>query len=272
MDLEEAGEPGLARRLLNRYLEVGGDYGALRVLDFYKVYRAMVRAKVLAIRLGQPDRQGQSGVRERRDCVRYLALAESYTRTRRPRLLIAHGFSGCGKSRMFCSLREVLPAIHVRSDVERKRLFGLRPQERSNIRIELGIYFPQANEWTYQRLRALAATILECGYDALVDATFLARGYRAAFQNLARQRGAGFAILSLDAPIEVLRQRVACRLAAGDDASEAGLGVLERQRSANEPLTPEEQGSALHIDSTQTPPLMEILERIAALTGVPLGS
>ena len=271
MDLEEAGEPGLARRLLNRYLEVGGDYGALRVLAFYKVYRAMVRAKVLAIRLGQ-DRQGHSSARERHDCARYLALAESYTRTRRPRLLIAHGLSGSGKSRMSCALREFLPVIHVRSDVERKRLFGLRPEDRSNIRIEQGIYFPQASEWTYQRLRVLAAIILDCGYDALVDATFLARGHRSAFHALARQRGAGFAILSMDAPIEVLRQRIARRLALEDDASEASLAVLERQRGANEPLTPAERESALRIDTTHVPPLMEILERLAALTEVPLGA
>ena len=272
MDLEEAGEPRLARRLLNRYLEVGGDYEGLRVLDFYKVYRAMVRAKVLAIRLGQPGRQGHSGSRERHDCARYLALAESYTRTRRPRLLIACGLSGSGKSRMSRALREVLPAIHIRSDVERKRLFELRAEDLARIRIERGIYSPQATAWTYQRLRALASTILECGYDALVDATFLAGAHRMAFQELARERGAGFAILSLDAPIEVLRQRVVRRLAAGNDASDASLAVLERQRNAYEPLTQAERELALRIDTPHPPPLMQILERIATLTGVPLGS
>ncbi len=272
MDLDEAGEPRLARRLLNRYLEVGGDYEGLKVLDFYKVYRAMVRAKVLAIRLGQPDQEGSGGAQVRRECARYLELAESYTRTRRPRLAIFCGLSGSGKTRLARALRDVLPAIHVRSDVERKRLFGLRAEERTSLGIALGIYFPQATEWTYQRLYALAEIILGCGYDALVDATFLTRAHRAAFRELARKHGAGFAVLALEAPVDVLRRRVTRRLAEDRDASEANLAVLERQRTVCEPLAPAEHESALRIDTAHLPPLMETLERLAALTGVPLGS
>lgn len=268
MDLEEAGETVLARRLLNRYLEECGDYGALTVLDFYKAYRAMVRAKVLAIRLSQPETAQAESTRARADCARYLALAESYTRPRRPRLLIACGLSGCGKSRMGRVLREVLPLIHVRSDVERKRLFGLRPEERSGGALDSGIYFPQATEWTYQRLLALAGTILDSGYDVLVDATFLARARRAAFQDLAHRRGVGFAILALAAPVDELRRRVTRRLAEGSDASEANLAVLERQCAACQPLTAAELEHALRIDTTRPPPLMEIVEGIAALTGI----
>ena len=160
----------------------------------------------------------------------------------------------------------------MRSDVERKRLFGLRPEDRSRIRIERGIYSPQATEWTYQRLRALAATILECGYDALVDATFLAGAHRAAFQELAREHGAGFAILSLDAPIEVLRQRVARRLAAGNDASRRASPCWSASAVPTSHSPRRSCEFALRIDTPHPPPLMEILERIATLTGVPLGS
>ncbi|MGB4335964.1 MAG: phosphotransferase, partial [Chromatiaceae bacterium] len=66
MDLEEAGELGPARRLLNRYLELTGDYAGLRVLNFYQVYRALVRAKVRAIRLSQPDLPSEEVERDRR--------------------------------------------------------------------------------------------------------------------------------------------------------------------------------------------------------------
>ena len=127
MDLEEAGEPALANQLLNRYLELGGDFGALAVLDFYKVYRAMVRAKVLAIRLRQADLDGAEAAADRLAGVGYLSLAESYTRIRRPRLLIACGLSGSGKTRLARELLQVLPIIHVRSDVERKRLLRAGP-------------------------------------------------------------------------------------------------------------------------------------------------
>ncbi len=81
MDLEERGRADLSGRLLNRYLELTGDYAGLVVLRFYQVYRAMVRAKVSAIRLGQ------EGVKERErqqvmvDFNTYLGLAEGYTRS-----------------------------------------------------------------------------------------------------------------------------------------------------------------------------------------------
>ena len=271
MDLEGAGEPGLARRLLNRYLEIGGDFGALEVLDFYKVYRAMVRAKVLAIRLGQPDLTAAEARSDRLDCARYLALAESYTRARRPRLVLVCGLSGSGKSRLGRRLREALPIIHLRSDVERKRLFGLDPEARTATSPNSGIYFAQATDWTYQRLRRLADRVLRCGYDVLVDATFLTRERRRSFRELARARGAGFVVLGLSAPVEELRRRVTRRLAEGCDASEASLAVLERQLSVCEHLDAAEQAEAVEIDSTNPPDFNEILTRMAEISRVALG-
>jgi hypothetical protein len=260
-----------AKSLLNHYLELGGDYGALQVLDFYKVYRALVRAKVLAIRLGQEDLSPAEVSGNRDECARYLALAESYTRSRRPRLLIACGLSGSGKSRLARRLREALPIIHLRSDVERKRLFGLAADARTTGAPGSGIYFPQATEWTYERLYRLAGLILASGYHTLVDATFLTRARRGVFRRLAEGRGLGFAILVLDAPIDVLRRRVMRRLADGCDASEATLAVLEHQRSYCECLDEGEQAIAYKIDSSDPPPFEEILARIIALTGIEPG-
>lgn len=270
MDLEEAGELASARLLLNRYLELGGDYEALQVLDFYKVYRAMVRAKVLAIRLGQPELSAAEVSLGREECARYLALAESYTGVRRPRLLIACGLSGSGKSRLGRRLRETLPLVHLRSDVERKRLFWLTADARTTGAPGTGIYFPEATDWTYERLRRLADMILASGYDVLVDATFLTRARRGAFQRLAEARGAGFAILALDAPMDVLRRRVIRRLEEGCDASEASLAVLEHQRQCCECLDDAERALACMIDSSQPPPFEVVLERIETLTGIPL--
>ena len=270
MDLEEAGEQASALRLLNRYLELGGDFGALQVLDLYKVYRAMVRAKVHAIRLGQPNLGPQEEAAGREECARYLVLAESYTRRRRPRLLIACGLSGSGKSRLGRRLREALPIVHLRSDVERKRLFGFAPDARSGGAPGCGIYFPQATDWTYDRLYRLAGLILASGHDALVDATFLTRARRGLFRRLAESRDVPFAILVLDAPIEVLRQRVVRRLAEGCDESEASLAVLEEQRRLCECLDEAEEALSLKIDSSDPPALEDIVDWIESLTGTPL--
>lgn len=270
MDLEESGAVPLARRFLNRYLERSGDYGALGLVDFYKVYRALVRAKVLAIRLGQADLDPAEARRDADDCERYLALAESYTVQRRPRLLIACGLSGSGKSYLARRLREALPLIHLRSDLERKRLFGIAETTTAQTAVDAGIYFPAATNWTYDRLLRLAAAILSHGYDALVDATFITRQRRARFLRWAARHRVPFVILAMDAPLEVLRKRVRARLSEGVDASDANLEVLEHQRAALQPLTGDERSHAVFIDTSRTPPLPEILMRIeTALLGVP---
>lgn len=265
MDLEQEGERGAAHRFLNRYLEHSGDYGALAMLDFYKVYRALVRAKVLAIRWEQDDLPPSEAQSLHHDFARYLDLALSYTQTRRRHLLIACGLPGSGKSRLSYRLREALPLIHLRSDVERKRLFGLGELARTASSIDRGIYFPRATDWTYERLHRLADGILASGYDVLVDATFLARQRREHFAALARRHRAGFAILALEAPLAVLRERVVRRLMSGADVSEADLSVLERQYASRQPLSEREYRCALVIDTSRDMAFPEILDRLREL-------
>ena len=264
MDLEQAGHHALARRFLNRYLDLTGDYEGLLVLDFYKVYRALVRAKVTAIRFGQPG----LGADERRAVAaeydRYIALAESYTGTRRPRLFITNGVSGSGKSAIARLLRERLPLIHVRSDRERKRLFGLEEQDRSGSAPHGGIYAEEATRRTYEHLRHLAGLILGAGYNALVDATFLKHWQRELMEQLAQERGCRFSILVPEAPEEVLRQRVRERHSEGRDASEADEAILESQLRTREPLTAAEVAFAVVVDTVHPPTLDDLVARISA--------
>jgi len=265
MDLEEAGEAKQARRLLNRYLELTGDYDGLRVFDFYKLYRAMVRAKVIAIRLDQPDLDDREVIRDKDELEGYLDLAEEYTRPRYLGIYLAHGVSASGKSRLCKRLREQLPFIHIRSDIERKRLFGLSENARSNEgRNDAGIYGPDASERTYARLHELVGTILDAGYSPLVDATFLKASQREPFIALAKERGVSCRILDLQAPDAVLRQRILDREKDGQDPSEAGIAVLDRQLAMREPLGYEEQVLAITIDSTDPNALGTLPARLAA--------
>jgi len=253
MDLEETSENPRARQLVNSYLEISGDFDGLPVLDFYKAYRAMVRAKVTAIRLDQPDLEPAKVAGARDDYDRYVALAQSYAEERPKRLILTHGVSGTGKSRLAMFLREHLPLIHIRSDLERKRLFGLPAETRTASGKNNGIYASAASERTYVRLRELAALILEAGYSPLVDATFLKASRRAPFLDLAAQQDCPCIILDLTAPECVLRERVRVRQASGLDPSEAGVAVLEVQLDSREPLSEAERALALSIDTHRPP-------------------
>src|SRR5215831_221215 len=249
MDLADRGRPDLAHRFLNGYLEATGDYGLLVPLPFYLTYRALVRAKVAGIRLGQGTLPPEEAAQVRQAFGSYLDLAARYTRPSRPRLLMTHGVSGSGKTFATQQLVDATGAIRLRSDVERKRLGGLAPLERSTDRGDLALYTPDVTQRTYAQLAQQAAQVVEAGFTVVVDATFLKRAHRDAFRHLAAQLNVPCTILEFRAPAETLRRRVAQRSAQADDASEADLAVLHGQFAALEPLTAEEQASTLTIDS-----------------------
>lgn len=244
MDLEDRGRSGLALRLLNAYLELTGDYEGLRVFRFYEVYRALVRAKVAAIRLSQHDLTEKERAVVRREADGYLELARRFTRTDAPRLLITHGVSGSGKTYGTQKILEEEGCIRLRTDVERKRLFGLKADESTPPSQRAEVYGPDATRRVYRRLLDLAWMILGAGYSVIVDGTFLKRGERDEFRALAESMAVPFTILVFEAPEEVLKERVAGRKDEGRDASEADWAVVARQREWREPLAADELPSA----------------------------
>ena len=243
VDLLDHGQGGLACWLLSEWLAVGGDFDALAVLRFYAVYRAMVRAKVAAIRAAQEE--GGAAAADL-DCARgYLTLAERLGRPPPASLTITHGVSGSGKSR--ASKQRLLAdtactTVRLRSDVERKRLFGFGAAAQSGSPVNGGIYTPAANTATYRRLEDLAQGALHGGWSVVVDAAFLKRSERDDFRRLAANNDVPFAILACTAPVEELRRRVAARRG---DPSEATPEVLEKQLGWIEALAPEEQASVV---------------------------
>lgn len=266
MDLVARGRRDLANRFLNAYLEHTGDYQGLAVLPYYFVYRAMVRAKVAAIRLTQLD--GDARAQALDECRRYLALAEAHCADEPTYVLITCGLSGSGKSSQSQALVDARGVIRVRSDVERKRLFRLAPGARSESAQDAGIYTADATRRTYQRLAELAATVVQAGRPVLIDATFLTRARRAMFRDLTARLDVPFAVLFFDAPAEVLRARVRDRASAGQDASEADLAVLDAQFERFEPPTREEDPHVVHIDTTQPVNWDALSPQLAWLSGM----
>lgn len=225
LDLLDYGRAGLAHWLLDAWLTWSGDFAALDVLRFYLVYRAMVRAKVAALQERAPEAAG------------YLALAVRLTSPPAPTLTITCGPSGCGKtfetSRRLASA-DFLHTVRIRSDVERKRLFGLAPDADSGGTI----YTPEATERTYARLAELAAAILQAGWSVIVDAAFLKRAERDVFRRLAQRLSVPFALIAPQVPPDELARRIRARR---NDPSEATVEVMEQQLHWFEPPGADEQ-------------------------------
>jgi len=266
MDFVDRGAAALGWRFLNRLLESSGDYAGVAVLRFYLVYRAMVRAKVALIRARQPDADARVTAGALEDFARHVADAAGFASPRAPALILTGGVSGSGKTTLAQSLLEAFGAVRVRSDVERKRLHGLAADTRSDSALDGGLYTPRATRATYARLAELTRTLLPSGFPVIADATFLHAADRAPFHTLAREAAAGYTLLWCDAPLEVLRSRVATRDAAGGDASEATLPVLTRQLESLEP--PEPDADTVFCDTAQADSLAEARAEIARRCGL----
>lgn len=265
MDLEHRGRPDLAWRALNAYLERSGDYSGLAVLRYYQVYRSLVRAKVTAIRLGQAVHSAAERQAIQESYRGYPELALSYTHPPETPLIITHGLSGSGKTTLSEPLIERLGAIRLRSDIERKRLHGLKPQERPGQGVASGMYSAKSSGRVYQHLQELAQTTISAGYPAIIDAAFLKQAQRQAFQDLARKLGVPFAILDFRCEPQQLQQRIRARQRENQDASDADLAVLEHQQATQEPLTEAEQERTLPVETSQPQNFPELAEQLQSL-------
>ena len=270
MDLHDRGRPDFAHRFLNAYLEITGDYDGLSVLRFYLVYRAMVRAKISRLRAGQlaPDEAKSAALA---DYKGYLKIAKYCAHPPRPAIVVTHGLAGSGKTTLSQTLLEMIGAVRIRTDVERKRAHGLPAAARDRDGIDSGLYRPEATRETYLRALQSARSATAAGWRVIVDAGFLKRWQRQLFRDLASESGVPFIIVDFVAEKATLRERIAQRLHDPDEASDADLAVLEHQLQTQEPLTPDELGDTVVYETQR--PLAEaqlperwrgILDRLAA--------
>jgi uncharacterized protein len=263
MDLLAHGLPQQAWRFINATLEADGDWGALPLLAWWAVHRATVRAKVAL--LGVPaDADGAAGAAGLAQARRYLDVATTLVTPRQPRLLLMMGLSGSGKTAVAGPLAWRLGGVRLRSDVERKRLFGLAPTAR--VEPSQGLYTADASHRTYARLQDLAEAALLAGVPVVIDAASLHRAERDAVRALAQRLGVVFKLVLCEAPAAVLRQRLVDRRALGQDASDATAEVLMQQWQITEWPADDECADLVRLATDTDRPQLA-----AAVQALPLG-
>lgn len=228
-DLAARGAAAHAHAFLGGYLAQGGDYAACRGLALYRAHCALVRAKVAALAADERAAGGPG-------FAACLATARAALAPRQPVLVAVMGLSGSGKTWLASRLAPLLDAIHLQSDVERRRLAGLQPGERSGSGLAARLYAPEATDRLYAHLAACAREVLAAGYSVIVDATFGTRARRASLRQLAQRLGVPLRVLVCTAPVALLHERVRQRAALGTDASEADTAVLDWQLQRLEPV------------------------------------
>lgn len=248
MDLEANGEFRWANRCLNRYLELNGDYAGLPLLNFYKAYRSMVRAKVSVL----------GGHNDTQTLRRYLRLTDYYAAEKQPVLFIMHGISGSGKSHLSQQLIDQTDTIRIRSDVERKRIFRRLSRQSQ----ELEPYGPQMNALTLNHLLDTSTKLLSHGYSVVVDATMIRQRTRQSYMELAEQLGIPVRIIACQCEQKLIEARLKRRAQAGSDASDADIAVMQDQLKHYQPLTEAEEQIAVHIDTDDDDAIQRLLEQL----------
>lgn len=229
MDLLERGLPHAANVVLNRYLiETGtiADLDGLAALPFFLSMRAAIRAKVTSARMERAGPRERSSIAE--SARAYFAFAGRAIAPPKPKLIAIGGLSGTGKSRLARALAHHIGpmpgAVIVRSDIERKALFGVGEMEKLPERA----YTPAANERVYAVLIDKASRILAAGHAVIVDAVFARPQEREALAAATESAGIPVHGLFLSASLQTRLERVAGR---SGDASDADRQVARSQEN-----------------------------------------
>lgn len=247
MDFQTHGRTDLGITFLNTWLEQSGDYQGLNGWRWYLAYRALVRAKVAALRLQQGDLTSVEQAEKQSKLLHYLDLATSVTNSEPKTIILMHGLSGSGKSYVSEMVCQQLPAIHVRSDIERKRLFH-RWGTPTPVQLTGDMYAASVTEHIYDRVLAdLIPPILQAGFPTVIDAASLQAWQRHRIREVAQQEQARFVILDIQAPVELLRTRLNHRRSNATVVSDADVAVLEHQRTSHEPLSQQELSDTITV-------------------------
>lgn len=263
MDLWRRGLRRHANVVLNEYARATGDLDGLAVLPLFLACRAAVRAKTSATAATLATDAGT------RDALAgaargYLALAESLLEPRPAALVAIGGFSGSGKSTQAATLAPDLGAVpgalHLRSDIIRKDMFGVPALDT----LPAAAYAPHVGVRVYARLAELAASVLATGHAVVCDAVYADAAARAAIAAVAAGAGVPFAAVWLEAPDATLLSRIAARR---HDASDADAAVVRQQVARVEP-----PGDWVRLDATSDAEVTQRRVR-AALAGraIPIG-
>ncbi len=266
MDLIANGRSDLAWTSLNRYLEVSGDYAGMRLYGLYYVYHCLIRAKVDAIRASE---RGAGEERERDSDLEamrhYSDVARHWIGRAEPALILMHGLSGSGKTWVSSRLLQSLDAVRIRSDIERKRIFGYEERASSGSAPGEGLYDADKSAATHRHLLDLAGHLLNGGHRVILDASFLNADERRRALALAADRGVPYVLVDVEAPPALLRARIEARQAERRDASEASLDVLEHQLQHSQALDQDTEGPVVHFTSRDDGDLKDLVRSIKAL-------
>lgn len=278
MDLDFEGYPDVSQSLLEAYVQSSGDKDIFVLLDFYKSYRAVVRAKVNCFRLEERTLGEEERQKILKNTARYVNLAYRYAvQFTRPTIWVVCGPPASGKSTIAGELGRTLGIRTFGSDRVRKELFGLAPHDQVDVPFGQGIYSKGPTALTYGKLLLLAMEEIESGRSVILDGTYSRRHERAEVIRLAGDVDANLVFIECACQESVLKARLKQREAVAS-VSDARLHHFDRMKNGFEPLheVPGEMRITVSTENSLEDSMSEILSQDYILeciqTGEALGA
>lgn len=254
MDLDYNGYGAWGEAFAEAYIRHAGDPEIRRLLNFYRCYYAYVRGKVIGFRIKDPAIGEKEQKEAKQTAARYFDLAYTYAaRLERPTLVLTAGLMGTGKSVLARGLAPRLGAEVIRTDLIRKELLAIRPEERRPDPFGQGIYSDDISRRTYDRALELAGAELRKGRSVIIDASYKRRDERIRAAEAAKTGKTEFFLVECVCPDEIIRQRLDARQAAGTDPSDGRWEIFLAQKADFDPITELPATSRIVIDTARDP-------------------
>jgi uncharacterized protein len=229
MDIAFHGRRDLAGLFADAYFRAAQDEEGRALLPLYSAYRAVIRAKVEGLELGETEipEDERSHAVTRAHGHWLLALAELETPGRRPCLVLVGGLPGSGKSTLAWGLAQRAGFQVIRSDVVRKELAG--PSFPGDI------YTSAWTQRTYAECLRRAEQALFQGQRVVVDASFITEDLRRPFLDAAARWGVQAALFICQTDAQTACRRLDQRRG---DVSDADWSVRQSLALRWEELAP----------------------------------
>jgi len=238
MDLDYNGYPEWGKAFVKAYIDHAGDSEIRTLLNFYKCYYAYVRGKVIGFRMDDKAIPADDREAAQKTAASYFDLAYTYAaRLEKPALILTCGLIGTGKSLLARNIGPRLGADIIRTDVLRKEILNIRPEERHFEDFGKGIYADDISAQTYKRALEIAGKMLQEGRSVIVDASFKKREERKNAADLARRIGADFFVIECTCPDEEVKTRLEARMLKKGEASDGRWEIYRDQKTSFERIS-----------------------------------
>src|SRR5438477_5918700 len=210
MDFDLEGRSDLGNLFLRNCAGEFHDSEMLKLSDFYKCYRALVRGKVESIQAisMKPAKAGKHA----KAAARYFRLALRYAVSgSEPLLLAVIGRVGTGKSTVARELGNELNWPVFSSDQIRKTLAGVPLTRRTPARKRAEVYSRQMTGQTYKELLAGGVIAAKTQGGAIIDATFSSAENRELLRQKCEKVHARFQALELHVDPGAIERRLRAR-------------------------------------------------------------